>query len=73
MRVDARAKGPAAKAYLQEGLFSSAGITIRYVDYSGYPEYRQLYPPFAHDVSILDLIFNEGANAPRYLKSTRLH
>lgn len=71
--ADEYVSGPAAKAYLQEGLFGSAGITIRYMDYSGYPEYQQLYPPFAHDVSILDLIFNEGVNAPKYLKSTRLH
>jgi hypothetical protein len=70
--ADVYVTGPAAKAYLQEGLFSSAGIEIRYADYSGYPDYRQLYPPFAHDVSILDLIFNEGANAPKYLKSARL-
>jgi len=62
--------GPAAKAYLQENLFEGAGIALRYIDYSGYPEYRQLHPPFEHGVSILDLIFNEGSNADRYLKTT---
>ena len=30
------------------------------MDYSGYPEYRQLYPPFEPRVSVIDLILNEG-------------
>ena len=62
--------GPAAKTYLHENLFADAGIELRYIDYSGYPEYRQLHPPFEHGVSILDLIFNEGPNAARFLKTT---
>lgn len=61
--------GPAAKDYIDEGLFAKAGIELRYMDYSGYPEYRQLHPPFEHAVSIVDLIFNEGPNAPRFMKS----
>jgi WbqC-like protein len=61
--------GPAAKDYIDESLFAGAGIALRYMDYSGYPEYRQLYPPFDHTVSIVDLIFNEGPNATRYMKS----
>jgi hypothetical protein len=61
--------GPAAKAYIDEDRFSDAGIQLRYMDYSGYPEYNQLYPPFQHAVSIVDLIFNEGPNATRYMKS----
>ena len=39
------------------------------MDYSCYPEYRQLYPPFEHGVSVLDLIFSEGPEARRFLKS----
>jgi hypothetical protein len=39
------------------------------MDYSGYPEYPQLYPPFVHEVSIIDLIFNTGPNASKYMKS----
>ena len=34
-------------------------------------EYRQLYPPFEHHVSIVDLIFSEGSDARSYLKSFR--
>lgn len=61
--------GPAAKAYMNEGLFEQEGIALRYMDYSGYPEYTQLFPPFEHAVSIIDLIFNQGPNATKFMKS----
>jgi len=61
--------GPAAKDYIEEELFQKAGIKLTFMDYSGYPEYSQLYPPFEHKVSIIDLIFNVGSNAPKYMKS----
>jgi hypothetical protein len=61
--------GPAAKAYLNEDLFRSEGIAVSYMDYSGYPEYRQLYPPFEPRVSVIDLILNEGPDSTRYMKS----
>jgi len=61
--------GPAAKDYIQDELFAAAGIKLTYIDYSGYPEYRQLHGPFEHGVSVIDLILNEGPDAPRYMKS----
>jgi hypothetical protein len=61
--------GSAAKAYIDEELFKVEGIKLKYIDYSGYPEYHQLFPPFEHDVSIIDLIFNERPNATKYMKS----
>jgi len=61
--------GPAAKEYLETDLFENEKIKVSWMDYRGYAEYRQLYPPFEHGVSILDLIFNEGPNASRFLKS----
>ena len=61
--------GPAAKAYMEEDLFRAKDIAVSYVDYSDYPEYHQLYPPFEHKVSIVDLIFNEGPNASKFMKS----
>ena len=60
--------GPRAKGYLDEELLRKEGIKLRYMDYSGYPEYNQLFPPFEHRVSVIDLIFNEGPNAPKYMK-----
>ncbi len=61
--------GPGAKDYIQEEMFSQEGIKLSYMEYSGYPEYEQLYPPFEHGVSILDLIFNQGVNATKFMKS----
>lgn len=55
--------GPSARAYLEAPQFEAAGIELAFFDYAGYPEYSQLFPPFRHDVSILDLIFNEGPAA----------
>lgn len=64
--------GPAAKNYLQEDLFAQENIKIEWMDYSGYSEYPQLFPPFDHGVSIIDLLFNTGSNASSYMKiSTR--
>ncbi len=61
--------GPAAKDYLDESLFQKAGINVQWLDYSGYPEYPQLFGDFDHGVSIIDLIFNAGYNARKYMKS----
>ena len=63
--------GPAAKAYLQPGLFAERGIRVEYFEYTGYPEYEQLYPPFDHHVSIVDLLFSAGGDSRRYLLCAR--
>ena len=59
--------GPAARNYIQPFLFDSAGIVLSFKDYSGYPEYTQLHPPFTHAVTVLDLLFNMGEKAPWYI------
>ena len=61
--------GPSARAYMDESLFHDVGIEVQYMDYGGYPEYDQLYPPFEHEVSILDLVVHTGTEARRFLKS----
>ena len=61
--------GPAAKGYLEVDKFLNKNINVSWMDYSGYPEYEQLNPPFEHYVSILDLIFNQGDKATDFLKS----
>lgn len=60
--------GPAARDYIQPGLFTKRGITLGWFDYSGYPEYPQLWGEFTHGVTILDLLFNCGKDAPRFMK-----
>lgn len=61
--------GPSARNYIMEELFRKENIRVTWADYSGYPEYTQLYPPFRHEVSIIDLILNQGPNARRFMKS----
>lgn len=70
--ADVYVSGPAANAYLRPGLFAERGIQVEYFDYSEYPEYEQLYPPFDHHVSIVDLLFSTGQDARRYLLHSRL-
>jgi hypothetical protein len=60
--------GPAAKSYVDEAAFAAAGVTVRFADYSGYPEYPQPHPPFEHAVSALDLLFSTGPHAIDYMK-----
>jgi hypothetical protein len=59
--------GPAAKDYIEPARFAESGIELAWQDYSGYPEYPQRFPPFEHGVSIVDLLFNVGPDAPEYI------
>lgn len=61
--------GPASRNYIEEWRFDEAGIELAYMDYSGYPEYPQLFGPFLHDLTVLDLIFNTGPGARSCMKS----
>lgn len=60
--------GPAARDYLDERVFVERGIAVEWFDYDGYPTYPQLWGEFEHGVTILDLIFNCGPDAARYMK-----
>jgi hypothetical protein len=60
--------GPAAKDYVKEQVFHDMGIKLSWFDYAGYPEYQQLWNGFTHGVTILDLLFNCGNEAPRYMR-----
>lgn len=63
--------GPAAREYLDVDLFLRNGVQVEWMDYSGYRPYHQLHGQFEHRVSVLDLLLNEGPEAPRYLLSTK--
>lgn len=67
---DCYVSGPAARDYLDSASFIARGIGVEWMDYSDYPEYRQLFAPFDHHVTVLDLILNEGGNADQFLKYT---
>jgi hypothetical protein len=63
--------GPAAKDYVDEAVFTGLGIKLTWFDYAGYPEYPQLRGEFTHGVTILDLLFNCGKEAHRYMRYVR--
>lgn len=67
--ADIYLSGPAAKGYFDESLAQKENIKVEWMDYSGYKEYNQLFSPFEHGVTILDLIFNEGSEASKFMKS----
>lgn len=59
--------GPSAKNYIDESQLANHNITLHYHNYGGYPEYPQLWGSFEHHISILDVIFNCGEEAPYYI------
>lgn len=61
--------GPSARAYLDEALLAAAGIAPEWMSYEGYPEYPQLHGGFEHAVSVLDVLFNTGPEASRFIRS----
>jgi hypothetical protein len=64
--------GPSAKDYVDEKIFTDMGIKLTWFDYAGYPEYPQLWGEFTHGVTVLDLLFNCGKDAHKYMKYVRL-
>jgi len=54
--------GPAARSYIDETEFARRNISIEWMEYTGYPEYDQRFPPFTPNLSVLDLLFNAGAD-----------
>ena len=59
--------GPSASDYLQSDFFSENSVALKFKDYTGYPEYPQKYGIYDHAVTVLDLIFNVGPEAPYYI------
>jgi hypothetical protein len=60
--------GPSARDYLDEGLFAEAGIRVEWMTYGPYPTYPQAGGAFVDTVSVLDVIFNTGTEARRYVQ-----
>ncbi|MBP1991138.1 WbqC family protein [Paenibacillus eucommiae] len=67
VRAEKYVSGPAAKDYIIESYFSDRSIELCYKNYQGYPQYKQLFDPFDHYVSIIDLLFNTGEDAPYFI------
>ncbi len=59
--------GPAAKDYIVRQDYVRNGIKLIWKSYEGYPVYPQFGDGFTHQVSILDLLFHVGDEAPYYI------
>lgn len=69
--ADCYVSGPAAKSYIEVEDFEKLGLSVEWFNYSGYPKYPQLWGDFAHDVTVLDLLFNTGPNSAKYMRFLR--
>lgn len=66
-RAEVYLSGPSARAYLRPEVWTQAGITLKYMEYVGYPSYPQRHSPFEHGVSVVDLLFQTGSHAREFL------
>ena len=67
--VSSYKSGPAAKKYFDIDLAKKNKIDIVWFKYKRYKEYKQLYQPFIKNLSIVDLIFNIGNDAKKYVNT----
>jgi len=58
--------GPKAQDYIEKNKFAQANISLEYMTYD-YPEYPQRFPPYDPNLSILDLLFNTGKEAAKFI------
>jgi hypothetical protein len=66
--ADRYLSGPAARSYLDTKRFEAVGIGVEWMDYFDYRPYPQMWPGFEPFTSIIDLIFNTGADARSFMK-----
>ena len=64
--------GPSARAYLDIAAFERADINVSWFEYPTYLEHPQLWGTFVDNLSILDLLFNCGGEAPRHMNLVKL-
>ena len=55
-------QGASGKNYIDEDAFLEHGIKVEFQDYH-HPVYNQLYGEFVPSLSVIDLLFNHGAES----------
>lgn len=58
--------GRGATDYVDEKRFKDEKLTHQFVEFK-HPKYNQMWKPFMHNLSAIDLLFNEGPNAKKIL------
>jgi hypothetical protein len=66
--ADVYVSGQSGKEYLDEADVAAEGIGLVYQDFE-HPQYRQVAEPFIPQLSVVDLLFNEGGKAGEYVRS----
>ncbi len=61
--------GESGKNYLDEELFKEAGIQLIYSEFK-HPTYHQQFGEFIPNLSVIDLLFNEGVRAMDFVTAT---
>ena len=69
LRASTYMSGKMGKEYLDENLFIHSGIKVVYEDFI-HPEYSHSTHKFIPNLSIMDLLFNEGKNAQEIIKNS---
>lgn len=64
--ADTYLSGSGGQNYIKEELFRQAGVTLQWHTYE-HPKYQQMFGGFEPNMSIIDLLFNEGPNAKEIL------
>jgi len=62
--------GKGGKNYIDETLFQKSNIDLTYENFI-HPQYSQLHGNFIENLSIIDLILNEGPNSSKILKNSK--
>ena len=63
--ADEYLSGPAACSYLDENVFAVRGMAVGWMDYTGLPEYPQLWGAFDPALSVIDALLNLGPEGAR--------
>jgi hypothetical protein len=66
LSADTYLSGVGGRAYLEEKLFSEAKVKLQYQQFK-HPQYLQCYAPFIPNLSIVDLLFNCGPQAAKFM------
>lgn len=59
--------GESGRKYLDEDLFKEEGVELIYSDFK-HPTYHQQFGEFIPNLSVIDLLFNEGIGAEEFVK-----
>lgn len=62
--------GESGKNYLDESIFQASEIKVLYERFQ-HPTYHQLHGGFIPNMSIIDLLFNEGDNSKQILRNSK--